>query len=69
MEFTELIHARIKRVLGGGPTLLDVSFKNQFDWVVTCDDFVLDLVARELCFMSIIYVLTPFHDSVLSFVD
>ena len=43
-----------KTGFGGGPTLLDVSFENQFDWIVIYDDFVLDLVACELCFMLFI---------------
>ena len=36
--------------------------------MVTCDDFVLDLVARELCFMSIIRALTSLLDSALRIV-
>ena len=39
---------------GGGPTLLDVFSESQFDWIMIYDDFVLDLVTCELCFMSII---------------
>ena len=32
---------------------------------MTCDDFVLDLLACELCFVSIICALTSFIDSTL----
>ena len=65
----EIDSLKNKLGFGGGPILLDVSFENQFDWIVIYDDFVFDLVTYELCFMSIIYALTPFHDNALSFAD
>ena len=50
---------------GGGPALLDVSFGSPFDCIVLYDDFVLNLVALELCFVFINYALTPLFDSAL----
>ena len=68
-EIYEIDSLKNKLGFDGGPILLDVSFENQFDWIVIRDDFVLDLVTYKLCFMSIIYALTPFHDSALPFTN
>ena len=54
---------------GEGPTSVIVSSKNKFDLIVISDDFVLDSVACELCFMSIICALTSFYDSALPLAD
>ena len=60
MEIHGINSYKNKTSFGGDPILLDVFFENQFDWIVTNDDFVLNLVARELCFMSIICAITSF---------
>ena len=50
---------------GRGPTLLDVSFENPFDRIVTYDDLLLDLVTCELCLCSLLYTDPIFCDSTL----